>query len=74
VWVARAADEDTSWCAPPEVEPGHGLLVRLRADTRQFHLVLGVGDVDDRTAASAVLAGRERLARVTGSAAAGALR
>jgi hypothetical protein len=74
VWVALAADEDTSWCARPEAEPGHGLLVRLRADTRRFHLALGAGAVDDGTAASAVLAGRERLARMTGAAAAGAPR
>jgi hypothetical protein len=84
VWVALAPDEDTSWCARSEVQPGHGLLVRLRADTRRFHLVLGAGaldaggldagGLDAGAAAAAVLAGRDRLARMTGAAAAGALR
>jgi hypothetical protein len=73
VWVARAVDEDTSWCAPAESEsgPGHGLLLRLRADTRRFHLLMGVGPMDDDTAWPAVLAGRERLARLTRSAVVG---
>ncbi|WP_222267309.1 glycogen/starch synthase [Modestobacter marinus] len=74
VWIALAADEDTSWCSRAEPEPGHGLLVRLRADTRRFHLLLATGTVDGETAAAAVLAGRERLARTTGTAVAGALR
>jgi starch synthase len=75
-WVALAGDEDTSWCAPAESEsePGHGLLLRLRAYTRCFHLLLGVGLVDDDTAGRAVLAGRERLARLTPATVVGAPR
>jgi starch synthase len=61
VWVALAGDEDTAWCDPAGPEPGHGVLVRVRAEARSFHLLIGVGDIDDDTARRAVQAGRERL-------------
>jgi starch synthase len=62
VWIALATDEETAWCDPSVPEPGHGVLVRVRAEARSFHLLVGVGDIDDATAAQAVQAGRERLA------------
>jgi hypothetical protein len=73
-WVALAPDEDTSWCLPTGPEPGHGVLVRLRAEARSFHLLLGVGDVDDDAAGRAVLARRDRLVQLTGLVPAGASR
>ncbi|SFK58293.1 glycogen/starch synthase [Geodermatophilus ruber] len=64
-WVALAGDEDTAWAEPAEPPPGHGVLLRVRADARSFHLLVGTGDVDDASAARAVAAGRARLARTT---------
>ncbi|WP_454699532.1 glycogen/starch synthase [Arthrobacter humicola] len=61
VWVALASDEDTAWRDPSGPEPGHGVLVRVRAEARSFHLLIGVGEVDDDTAQRAIEAGRERL-------------
>jgi hypothetical protein len=66
-WVALAADEDTAWREAAGPHPGHGVLVELRAEARTFHLLVGVGDVDDRTAAAAVEGGRQQLARLTGA-------
>jgi hypothetical protein len=37
------------------------VLVRLRAEARSFHLLIGAGDIDDDAAERAVKAGRERL-------------
>jgi hypothetical protein len=74
VWVARAADEDTSWCAPSGPQPGHGVLVALRSGTRSFHLLIGVGDVDEEAAGRAVRAARGRLAALTGLTPSGAWR
>ncbi|MBT2520808.1 glycogen/starch synthase [Arthrobacter sp. ISL-28] len=65
VWVALARDEDTIWCDPTGPEPGHGVLIRIRADARSFHLLIGVGDTDDDMAGTAVQEGRERLAELT---------
>ena len=66
VWVALAGDEDTAWQDPAwqdpaGPEPGHGVLVRVRAEARSFHLLIGVGEVDDDIAQRAMEAGRERL-------------
>ena len=61
VWLALADDEDTTWCDPAGPEPGHGVLVRVHAGARSFHLLIGVGDVDEDAAARAMLTGRERL-------------
>jgi hypothetical protein len=60
-WVALPGDEGTAWCDPDGPDPGHGVLVRLRAEARSFHLLIGAGDIDDDTAERAVQAGRERL-------------
>jgi ADP-glucose type glycogen/starch synthase len=65
VWVAIAADEDTSWCPTPVPGPGHGVLVRVRADAPAFHLLLGVGHVDDDRAAQALRTRRARSSAVT---------
>jgi starch synthase len=73
-WVALAPDEDTAWCRPTRPEPGHGVLVHLRAETRSFHLLLGIGDIDDEEAGQAVQARRERLAQLTDLVPAGASR
>jgi starch synthase len=73
-WVALAPDEDTGWCQPTRPEPGHGVLVHLRAETRSFHLLLGVGDVDEDEVGQAVQARRERLVELTGLVPAGASR
>lgn len=62
VWIALADDEGTAWCDSAGPEPGHGVMVRLRGGARSFHLLLGVGDVDDGTAARTLQAGRQRLA------------
>lgn len=61
VWLALADDEDTTWCDPSGPEPGHGVLVRVHAGARSFHLLIGVGDVDEEAAARAMLTGRELL-------------
>jgi starch synthase len=37
----------------------------VRAEARSFHLLIGVGDIDDDMARRAVQAGRERLADLT---------
>lgn len=65
VWVALAGDEDTDWSDPAGPEPGHGVLVRVRAEARSFHLLIGAGDIDDDMARQAMQAGRERLAELT---------
>ena len=65
VWIALADDEDTAWAGPGCPEPGHGVLVRVRAEAQSFHLLLGVGDIDDDHAAAAVRSGRELLAGLT---------
>ncbi|MDI3213976.1 glycogen/starch synthase [Arthrobacter sp. AL12] len=62
VWLALADDEDTTWCDPAGPEPGHGVLVRVHAGARSFHLLIGVGDVDDDVAARAMRTGLDRLA------------
>ncbi|MGY1663003.1 glycogen/starch synthase [Geodermatophilus sp. SYSU D00705] len=62
-WVALAPDESTCFGEPPGPHPGHGVLVRVQAATDSFHLVVGTGDVDEATAATAVAAAGERLAR-----------
>jgi hypothetical protein len=66
VWVALAGDEDTAWSEPAGPEPGHGVLVRVRANARSFHLLIGVGDTDDDAAGRSLRAGRERLAGLAG--------
>jgi hypothetical protein len=66
VWLALAADEDTTWCGPAGPEPGHGALVRLHSGSHSFHVLIGVGDINDEAAARALLTGRERLSGQTG--------
>ena len=72
VWVALAPDEGTTWAEPGRPDPGHGVLVRLVADSPRFHLVLGVGATDE-SAEPAIDVGRERLDRMGGPVPAGAL-
>lgn len=62
VWAALAGDEDTAWVDPVGPDPGHGVLLRMRAGARSFHLLIGVGDIDDGKASTAVQARREELA------------
>lgn len=57
-WVALAADEPTQWRAPP-AGVGHGVVVRLRSTSSVFHLLLGVGDVDDEASQLLIQRGRE---------------
>ena len=71
-WMALADDEDTTWCPPAGPGPGHGVLVRVRADARTFHLLVGVGPVDDDTAGRTLRAGRAELAGLTAPTGAGA--
>jgi hypothetical protein len=67
VWVAVAPNEGTTWADPGRHDPGHGVLVRLVAGSHRFHLLLGVGDIDDETAELAIHLRCERLAGTTGS-------
>ncbi|TLM72222.1 glycogen/starch synthase [Pseudarthrobacter sp. NamB4] len=62
VWVALAGDEDTAWCDPDGPEPGHGALISLHARARSFHVLIGLGEIDDEVSQAAVKAARERLA------------
>lgn len=62
-WVALAGDEGTSWHAPRRPEVGHGLVVELCSRTRSFHLLLGVGEVDEELTTRQLKGGREALAR-----------
>ncbi|WP_197515695.1 glycogen/starch synthase [Arthrobacter sp. U41] len=71
VWIALADDEDTAWDDSSGPDPGHGVLVRVRAGARSFHLLIGVGEIDDDTAARALQTGRERLAGLTARGQAG---
>ncbi|MDQ0662811.1 starch synthase [Arthrobacter ulcerisalmonis] len=62
VWVALAEDEDSAWCAPEAQEPGHGVLISLRAQARSFHLLIGLGEINEEVAQETVKSARERLA------------
>jgi starch synthase len=62
VWVALADDEDTTWCDPEAPDPGHGVLISLRAQAGSFHLLIGLGEIDEEAAQEMVKSGRERLA------------
>lgn len=64
VWIARAGDEDTGWTAAGGSGPAHAVIVGLRAGAPSFHLLVGVGETDDRTAPAAVRAARDRLAHL----------
>lgn len=66
VWLALADDEETTWCDPAGPEPGHGALVRMHSGSRSFHVLIGVGDINDEAAAGALRTGRERLSDQTG--------
>ncbi|HLN79313.1 MAG TPA: glycogen/starch synthase [Nocardioidaceae bacterium] len=48
-WVALDANEPTSW-RPPPAGVGHGVMVRLQSTSPVFHLLLGVGDLDEEAA------------------------
>ena len=62
VWVAVPDDEDSAWCDPEVQEPGHGVLISLRAQARSFHLLIGLGETDEEIAQESVKSARERLA------------
>ncbi|MDQ0689337.1 glycogen/starch synthase [Arthrobacter sp. W4I7] len=62
VWVALADDEDTAWCDPEAPDPGHGVLISVRAQAGSFHLLIGLGEIDEEAAQETVKSGRERLA------------
>ena len=47
VWAARAPGEGTAWVRARRPEVGHGVVVRLRARRRRFHVLLGSGPVSD---------------------------
>ncbi len=63
-WVALAGDEDTSWHAPRRAEVGHGLVVEVCARAPSFHLLIGVGEVDEDWTTRQMKCGREALARL----------
>lgn len=63
-WVALADEEATSWAAA-EHTVGHGVVLRVTAEGPVFHLLLGVGDVDDESAALLLRRGREALERLS---------
>lgn len=62
VWVALADDENSTWCGPEAQDPGHGVLISLRAEASSFHLLVGLGETDEELAQGTVKAARERLA------------
>lgn len=47
-WVGLARDENTTWAQSGELQPGHGLNVRIRAHTSHFHVLIGCGPADDQ--------------------------
>jgi hypothetical protein len=47
VWLGLAGDEETSWTEPARTEVGHGMNVRVQADTSHFHLLISCGDTDE---------------------------
>ena len=61
VWIALADDEDSAWCGPEAQVQGHGVLISLRAQARSFHLLIGLGEVDEELAQRTVKSARERL-------------
>ena len=60
--MALADDENSAWCGPDKQEPGHGVLISLRAEASSFHLLVGLGQTDEELAQGTVKAARERLA------------
>jgi hypothetical protein len=62
-WVALAGDEETSWHTPRRGEVGHGLVVEVCSRAPSFHLLIGVGDVDEEGIARQMKCGREALTR-----------
>lgn len=63
VWLAHAADEPVRFTAPARQDTGHGLNVRVEADTTHFHLLIGCGPADDRRCRRLLEEGRELLRR-----------
>ncbi len=47
VWIGLARDEETVQAEPAHAEAGHGLNVRIQANTCHFHLLVGCGQIDD---------------------------
>ena len=47
VWLGLAGDEETGWTEPARAEAGHGMNVRVQADTSHFHLLISCGDTDE---------------------------
>jgi starch synthase len=47
VWLGLASDEETGWSEPARAEAGHGMNVRVQADTSHFHLLISCGDTDE---------------------------
>jgi hypothetical protein len=47
VWLGLAGDEETDWTEPAQAEAGHGMNVRVQADTSHFHLLISCGDTDE---------------------------
>ena len=63
VWVA-SDDDGITWADEPG-EIGHGLTVRMHAQTRSFHLVVGVGSIDVARSQHVLADARSLLDRVT---------
>lgn len=61
VWLALARDEETRWEEPSSPEVGHGLNLRVRADSGHFHLLLGCGEIDDAGCHALLREGRDVL-------------
>jgi ADP-glucose type glycogen/starch synthase len=47
IWLGLAGDEATGWTEPARAEAGHGMNVRVQADTSHFHLLISCGDTDE---------------------------
>ncbi|HSE69323.1 MAG TPA: glycogen/starch synthase [Nocardioidaceae bacterium] len=64
-WVALADDEETTWRMPQQAEVGHGIQVGVHARCRSFHVLLGVGDIDEEWSARVMKCCREALDHMT---------
>ena len=57
-WLALAGDESVAWAEPARVEAGHGLNLRVSAQSSHFHLLLGCGETNEESCRKLMEAGR----------------
>ncbi len=68
VWIGLARDEKTVQAEPAHAEAGHGLNVRIQANTCHFHLLIGCGQIDDEQCQQLIEWGRNAVHQTTKTA------